>query len=189
MLSALTVAAICLTTPVNGVVVQEYSPIGQYQGHWGVDFAADLGTTVLAPVTGKVTFAGSVAGMRSITIEPLPGYKVSMSYLGHVRVETGRTVSRGDPVGSSGAPHGVPGVHLSVRLDGRYVDPQQHMGCMGTDITRALRLMPPPTPYPRRRAHRNTGRDLRSNPQRPSRRRQGGIGPVEIGPGADHARR
>ena len=38
------------------------------------------------PVSGRVTFAGSVAGMISVTIEPVPGFKVSVSYLSEVSV-------------------------------------------------------------------------------------------------------
>jgi murein DD-endopeptidase MepM/ murein hydrolase activator NlpD len=107
-----------------------------------------------------VTFAGSVAGMRTVTIEPVPGFKVSVSYLSEIVVETGQTVEWGQIVGRSGSPHGVQGVHLSTRIDGRYVDPEHQLGCRETDITRALRLVTPPAPYPRRSAHRHTRRDL-----------------------------
>lgn len=149
MFIGLAVAAVCLTTPVNGPVGAGYSPAGTYAGHWGVDYRAQVGDPVVAPASGKVTFAGTVAGMQTITIQPLPGLKVSLSYLSEIHVTAGRWVARGSPLGRAGSPHGLPGVHMSLRIDGRYVDPSSHMGCHDTDITRALRLVTPPRPYPR----------------------------------------
>jgi murein DD-endopeptidase MepM/ murein hydrolase activator NlpD len=88
--------------------------------------------------------------MRTITIEPVPGFKVSVSYLSQVGVATGQRVRRGEVVGLAGTPHGSPGAHLSTRIDGRYVDPRPLLGCIDTDISRALRLVTPPTGPPRR---------------------------------------
>lgn len=161
-------AAVCVAPPVPGPVTAAYAPVGQYAGHWGIDFAATEGYPVRAPTSGLVTFAGSVAGMSTVTIEPVSGFKVSVSYLDSVAVSRGTRVTRGSIVGSSGSPHGRSGVHLSTRIGGEYVDPQPHLGCSDTDVTRALRLVTPPSPYSRRRAHRNSRRDLRPNPCRSS---------------------
>jgi len=185
MLVVFAISAICLSAPVNGPVIAGYSPAGQYAGHWGLDFAAVVGQPVAAPASGRVTFAGSVAGMRSVTIEPVPGLKVSLSYLSTIEVSTGDRVTRGQTVGTAGAPHGVPGVHMSTRINGAYVDPATHMGCRDTDITRALRLVTPPRPYPRHRANRNPRRNLRSDPHRPPPRRRMRPSPVPAGPGVD----
>lgn len=189
MLAALALAAVCLMPPVDGPVAARFEPTGPYSGHFGVDYAVPVGTAVLAPVSGRVTFAGLVAGMRTMTIEPVPGFKVSLSYLETLQVTQGRLVERADPVATAGAPHGRPGVHLSTRSDGRYVDPLDQMGCRGTDITRALRLVTPPRPYPRSRAYRDPRRNLRPDPHRPSPR--GGVctRPAGSRPGALHARR
>ena len=151
MFLVLAIAAVCLTPPVPGPVIAGYAPTGTFSGHWGVDFAAPMGESVAAPVGGRITFAGSVAGMRTITIEPVPGYKVSVSYLSAIEVSTGDNVSRGTSIGRAGSPHGAPGVHMSVRVVDRYVDPAGLLGCTETDITRALRLVTPPQPRPRRR--------------------------------------
>ena len=62
---AMALTAVCLTGPVNGPVVEGYSPTGMYSGHWGVDYEAEVGEEVRSPVSGVVTFAGSVAGRRS----------------------------------------------------------------------------------------------------------------------------
>lgn len=168
MFVAFAIAAVCLSPPVNGPIVAGYAPVGVYGGHWGIDYSAGLDEVVRAPATGRVTFAGSVAGMRTVTVEPVAGLKVSVSYLSAISVETGEWVTRGSPLGLAGAPHGRPGVHLSTRIAGRYVDPETQLGCLETDISRALRLVTPTQPYPRRRAHRNPGRDLRPDPHRPS---------------------
>ena len=169
MLAALAVVAVCLSPPVpNSYVTAHYFPIGQYAGHWGVDYAAFEGEPVRAPTSGRVTFAGSVAGMRTITIEPVSGFKVSVSYLATIEVFEGATVRRGERIGTAGSPHGNPGVHLSLRVGGVYVDPLQQMGCLQTDITRGLRLLPPPRAYPRARAYRDPRRNLRPDSRRPS---------------------
>lgn len=151
MFVVLAIAAVCLAPPVPGPVIEGFAPTGTYSGHWGVDFGAAEGDIVAAPVSGLVTFAGSVAGMRTITIEPVPGFKVSVSYLSSIGVSTGDSVRRGETVGRAGSPHGTPGVHMSVRLADRYVDPAGLFACTETDITRALRLVPPPQPQSRSR--------------------------------------
>jgi murein DD-endopeptidase MepM/ murein hydrolase activator NlpD len=160
-LVGLVVGAICMAAPVQGPIVAGYAPVGEYGGHWGVDYRAAVGTPVMAPVAGRVTFAGVVAGMATITVEPVPGFKVSVSYLSAIEVGTGETVERGQVIGRSGMPHGIEGVHLSTRIDGRYVDPEQYLGCRQTDITRALRLLTPPGPYFRQSGYRpSRGSDL-----------------------------
>jgi murein DD-endopeptidase MepM/ murein hydrolase activator NlpD len=187
MLVQMALAAVCLIAPVEGPVTAGFAPIGDYAGHWGIDFGVTVGTPIRAPASGRVTFAGSVAGMLSVTIEPVSGYKVSVSYLSELAVLAGQSVSRGQTIGRSGSPHGSPGAHLSARIDGRYVDPRARLGCISTDISRALRLLPPPAPYPRRRAHRHPGWDLRPDPYRtPSRRRDCPVS-GKSRPGAVHA--
>ena len=171
LLINLAIAAVCVSAPVEGPVTAKFAPVGEYSGHWGVDFAAEPGSAVRAPASGTVTFAGSVAGMRTVTIEPVPGLKVSVSYLATTEVSGGSRITRGQRIGTSGVPHGVAGVHLSVRVDGRYVDPAGFLGCRSTDISRALRLVEPPMPYPRRRAYRHSRWDVRPHPHRPPARR------------------
>lgn len=187
MLTQLVLSAICLVAPVDGPVLEGFAPVGSYGGHWGIDYGVPFGSEVGAPGSGRVTFAGSVAGMRTVTIEPVPGFKVSVSYLSEIVVETGQSVERSQIVGRSGSPHGVDGVHLSTRIDGRYVDPESQLGCRETDITRALRLVTPPAPYPRRSAHRHTRRDLRPDSSGPPPRRRDRTVPRTAGPGVAHA--
>jgi hypothetical protein len=58
-----------LIRPVSGAVVAAFAPVGDYAGHWGVDLAAAPGTVVRAPGAGVVSFSGTVAGRRSVTID------------------------------------------------------------------------------------------------------------------------
>ena len=95
MLLAFALSAVCLMAPVDGPVVAEYAPVGFYGGHWGIDYAAAAGSQVRAPASGRITFAGSVAGMRSVTIEPVPGFKVSLSYLSEIERVVGHPWSIG----------------------------------------------------------------------------------------------
>lgn len=168
------ITAVCLSPPVAGPVSSLFAPVGQYEGHFGIDYSVPVGTDVLAPADGPVTFAGSVAGMKTITIEPVSNFKVSVSYLSEVLVAAGAIVVRGQVIARSGLPHQIPGVHLSTRIDGAYVDPLLQLGCVGTEISRALRLVTPPQLYPRTRAHRDTRRNFRSDSSRPSARRRNG---------------
>ena len=176
---------VCLLLPIpGGDVVRPFSPEGDYAGHWGVDVAASRGTPVLAPLTGQVSFAGSVAGMRTVTIDRGP-MKVSLSYLDSVGVTTDSVVQAGAAVGTSGLAHGDAAVHMSVRLSGTYVDPAPFLGCRLGSISDALRLVP----YPDAGAHRNPRRDVRSTASRPPPHRGGGLPPARSGSGHVHARR
>jgi len=145
----------CLLAPVPGAVQTPFAPTGAYAGHWGVDLAAEMGTAVRAPVGGTVSFAGSVAGMLTVTI--VSGeMKVSVSYLSSVGVSRGDEVQAGEVVGQSGVAHGGDALHLSVRLHGQYVDPAPFLACRFGPISDALRLVP----YPDRSANRIAGRNL-----------------------------
>ena len=146
----------CLMAPVEGPVLEPYAPTGAYAGHWGVDFAAVPGTVVVAPLDGRVSFAGSVAGMLTVTIER-GDLKVSVSYLSEVLVTVGDEVSAGATIARSGSAHGTEALHLSTRIGGRYVDPAPFLACAFRPLSEALRLVP----YPGERANRTPRRNLR----------------------------
>lgn len=126
---------VCLALPpVGGPVVAGFEPSTGYAGHWGVDIAADPGSEVRAPGSGVVTFAGRVAGMRSVTIRMDDGLRVSLSYLSSVEVSAGQHVRAGAVVGRSGLAHGEAAVHLSTRIGGMYVDPMAYLRCRSGTI-------------------------------------------------------
>lgn len=125
-----------LARPVPGVALVRFSE--RYgsehpRTHCGIDLSGEPGEPVRAPCGGTVVFAGLIpadGGGRTgaVTIEPEGGVAVTVSPLAEVAVTRGDAVDRGATVGvlaaagdaSSNEPH----LHLSVRRDGRYVDPE-----------------------------------------------------------------
>jgi septal ring factor EnvC (AmiA/AmiB activator) len=96
---------------------------------------------VRSPGSGRVTFAGSVAGRLSVAVELRPGLVATLSYLGSTTVSAGDRVGSGDVVGTAGRAHDTDSVHLSVRVDGRYVDPAALLSCRMGHLPDALRLV------------------------------------------------
>lgn len=178
MIVAAAVLAFCLQAPVPGEMTSPFAPIGHYQGHWGLDLAANPGSQVRAPGPGVVTFAGSVAGMLTVTIDHGGGLRSSVSYLESILVAHGDEVGSGEVVGRSGAAHGRPQLHLSVRVNGEYVDPEPFLACGAGQPGRLYLLPPPARSYARTRAHRPVGGNFRSTSHRPSSRRRRGLSPA-----------
>ncbi len=130
-----------LEWPVAGPTVNGFEPTGQYSGHWGIDIGAEEGTLVSAAAAGRVTFAGQVVDNQTVTIDHGGGLKTSYSFLEVRSVDAGAWVEPGGSIGRSGWSHEIAGLHFSVRLSGRYVDPLDWMGCQGYQPDRALRLV------------------------------------------------
>lgn len=131
---AATPAAHAWVWPAAGPVLRPFS-LGpdSYAGgqHRGVDIGAELGSSVLAPAAGTVSFVGSIPGAgRAVTIRTPDGYAVTLLQLGSTSVAPGTPVAEGAVVGDVGesadAVTSAPHVHLGVRVaadpDG-YVDP------------------------------------------------------------------
>jgi murein DD-endopeptidase MepM/ murein hydrolase activator NlpD len=121
------------TWPVVGPVIQTFDPpdTPYGSGHRGIDIAAAVGTTVVAPADGNVTFAGPVGGYLFVTIDHGGGLSSTYSWLSAKLVRKGDRVLQGQPValtgwGHPGAP--IPHLHLGVKLDGAYVDPLSYLG-------------------------------------------------------------
>lgn len=133
-----------LAPPVPGKAVRPFAP-AEEGGHWGVDLSSPRGGVVRAPVTGTVTFSGTVAGMRSVTLAPSSRVRVSLSYLSEVWVAKSQRVRAGQPLGRSGADRGLWAVHLSLRMDGRYLDPSPALDCRsgGGSVGGSLKLVHP----------------------------------------------
>jgi hypothetical protein len=157
-----------LWMPVAGAVVRGFDArAGPYgPGHRGIDIAASVGTLVRAPATGRVVFAGPVAGTTWVSLLVAPGVLVTVGPLltppitatvvgprapvgrlgpGHPLPPVGPASVEVPPVGSSpgqagppvgrgsagqagppagrGGSSGAATLHLSVRVNGVYVDP------------------------------------------------------------------
>ena len=135
-LVALWLAFGCVAPP--GVVERTFAPVGTYGGHWGADFAMEAGSDVIVVADGIVSFAGTVAGMNTVTVDHGGGIRTSYSYLEAIRVRRGERVHRGDVLGTSGMDHGIAALHFSTRVNGSYVDPSFVFSCVGG----ILRLSP-----------------------------------------------
>lgn len=105
-------------------------PAGPYApGHRGVDLAAPPGTPVRAVATGRVTFAGPVAGHGVLVVElARSGEPPLRTTYGPVRsqVRVGDEVVAGAPVAAveAGPSHCAAGcLHWGVRRGDTYVDP------------------------------------------------------------------
>lgn len=129
MLFTVLVASLCLAPPVNTPVVAPFvAPACSYcAGHRTVDFA-NASTTVVAPIAGRVSFAGEVAGRRFVSVRS-GDHTVTVGGLGSLAVVAGQIVSTGQTVGRGTA---LGSVTLSVRRDAgqpteEYLDPGQFL--------------------------------------------------------------
>jgi murein DD-endopeptidase MepM/ murein hydrolase activator NlpD len=138
-----------LWMPVVGALVRGFDArAGPYgPGHRGIDVAAPVGALVRAPAAGSIVFAGQVAGTNRVSILVAPGVLVTLGPLLDRPVTAGRVRSR-VPVGRVGPGHlaappgqGATTLHLSLRVDGEYVDPLAYL----VDRPRP-RLAPLPAP-------------------------------------------
>jgi murein DD-endopeptidase MepM/ murein hydrolase activator NlpD len=144
-------AAIPWSWPVTGPIVRGYdppdSPYGS--GHRGIDVAAAIGSLVLAPDDGVVTFAGKVGGRLFLTIDHGAGVTSTCSWLTSVLVRKNDRVTRGQPVATTDWGHTdltVPHLHFGVRLDGAYVDPLVYL--IAPSVSTMIRLAPLDAPPP-----------------------------------------
>jgi hypothetical protein len=142
--------ALAWTWPVDGPVLRPFilgdDPYAAGQ-HRGIDIGAPTGTTVRAPASGTVSFAGTVpGGGRTVTIRTTDGYSVTLVHLGTIGAARGADVAEGASVGTVG-PSGEaelpdPYVHLGIRLT---ADPNGYHDPLGLLPSRAA---PAPEPAP-----------------------------------------
>ncbi|MEX1163778.1 MAG: peptidoglycan DD-metalloendopeptidase family protein [Nitriliruptor sp.] len=122
--------------PVPGAVLRGFAdPEHAYApGHRGVDLAADHGAPVASAAAGEVTFAGTVAGRRWVTVAHADGVRTSYGHLAAVHVATGTAVARGQVLGAATGSNGddplrpEPGLHWSARRGEVYLDPLSLLG-------------------------------------------------------------
>jgi murein DD-endopeptidase MepM/ murein hydrolase activator NlpD len=121
------------TWPVPGPIVRGFdppaSPYGS--GHRGIDIATPIGTAVVAPAPGQVTFAGKVGGHLFVTLDHGAGLESTYSWLSSVAVKKGNDVSAGDVIATTGPGHPtdvIPNLHMGVKLHDVYVDPLDYLG-------------------------------------------------------------
>lgn len=101
--------------PVTGVVKQ----------HTGTDFAASMGTPIMAAAGGTVTRAGSARGYGTLVVIDHGSFETWYAHMSRIDVQVGQVVSAGQQiaaVGSEGYSTG-PHLHLEVRVNGKPMDP------------------------------------------------------------------
>ncbi|MCB1736071.1 MAG: M23 family metallopeptidase [Gammaproteobacteria bacterium] len=91
------------------------------QPHYGVDVAAPVGTPVIAPAGGIVTFAHPDMYYSGVTVLIDHGQHLSSAFLHMSRatVTVGQRVEQGDKIGEIGATGRVTGPHLDWRMNWR----------------------------------------------------------------------
>ncbi len=88
------------------------------QPHFGIDIAAPLGTTVVAPASGVVTYSEDMYySGHTLVIDH--GYNLSSSFLHlhRVLVNVGDRVKQGEPIAQVGATGRSTGPHLDWRMN------------------------------------------------------------------------
>jgi len=119
--------------PVVGPVILGFDPPDSpyASGHRGIDVAVAVGTPVVAPADGTVTFAGKVGGQLFVTLDHGGGLLSTYSWVSERLVSKGQVVVGGEVVALSGTGHPgsllPPHLHIGVRLDGVYVDPLEYL--------------------------------------------------------------
>ena len=94
--------------------------ISQYfhYGHYGIDIAADYGTPIVAPVAGKVIFAGwkSNGGGYQVWLQLTNGLYTTEYHMSAVTVSTGQDVAKGQRVGKIGMTGWASGNHVMFEV-------------------------------------------------------------------------
>jgi len=101
---------------------------GRLSMHEGIDYAAPIGTPILATGEGTVTRVGWMGGYgRVVVVAHAFGFETRYTHLRRSLVKVGQRVGRGDRIaqmGSSGRSTGSH-VHYEVRLNGQPVNPSK----------------------------------------------------------------
>lgn len=129
-----------MVLPITGLDVRDV--INQYEGpllpygagHRGIDLPAALGTTVISPVSGEITFSGQVGYRDSISIRFGGSMWATLEPVCSDMAE-GTLVSAGDPIGTLCQTNPnyqwhceLPCIHFGTRTDAGYFSPLALIG-------------------------------------------------------------
>jgi murein DD-endopeptidase MepM/ murein hydrolase activator NlpD len=121
--------------PVEGQITGSFGErIDPFKGegafHSGVDISAGLGSTVIAPADGFVTYADFLGGYgRAVMVDHGHGISTRYGHLASFAVTAGQHIHRGDIigyVGLSGRSTG-PHLHYEVRINDTPVNPYKYL--------------------------------------------------------------
>lgn len=118
-------AARCWRAPVDAPVSDPYrQPACRWcPGNRGIAYGTPRGAAVFAVATGRVTFAGSVAGTEFVVIRDASGLLATYGNVAGNRIKRGDLVISGVQIGST-----LGAFHFGVRAEGRYIDPTPMIG-------------------------------------------------------------
>jgi murein DD-endopeptidase MepM/ murein hydrolase activator NlpD len=118
-------AAPCWPPPVDSPVTDPFrAPDCRWcAGNRGIEYGTVAGAPVRAVATGRVSFAGTVAGVTYLVVRDAAGRRVTYGTLTGLRHRRGDLVVAGTVVGRAAGPF-----HLGLRVDDRYVDPAPFIG-------------------------------------------------------------
>ena len=140
----------CWPPPVDAPVVDPFrEPECRWcPGNRGLEYGTAPGVRVAAVATGRVTFAGSIAGIVYVVIRHADGLRATYGNLRSSDHDVGDLVARGAVVGRAAGR-----VHFGLRDGDRYLDPARRLG----RLVHRARLVPVdgrpgnPSPPPRLR--------------------------------------
>jgi murein DD-endopeptidase MepM/ murein hydrolase activator NlpD len=121
--------------PVQGRITGSFGErIDPFSGegafHRGVDISSDIGTRIIAPADGVVSFSNIMNGYgRAVMIDHGNGISTLYGHMSGFAVSSGQLVHRGDTigyVGSSGRSTG-PHLHYEVRIFNTPVNPHKYL--------------------------------------------------------------
>lgn len=94
-----------LTRPIDGAVLRGFDDVSRYApGHRGVDLAGQVGEPVRAAAAGTVSFAGSVAGVGTVTVDHGAGWFTTYQPVS-AQVSRGEVVESGTLLGTLALGH------------------------------------------------------------------------------------
>ncbi|MGH7369768.1 MAG: M23 family metallopeptidase, partial [Candidatus Methylomirabilaceae bacterium] len=103
---------------------------GRRQMHEGVDISNSVGTPIVAPADGVVSYAGPLGGFGNV-VSIDHGHQISTFYahLHQHAVSRGQRVRRGDRIATLGTSGRVTGPHLhyEIQVKGETIDPTRYI--------------------------------------------------------------
>ena len=98
-------------------------------GHRGLDLQA-TGSTILAPLTGVISFSGDVALRGVLTITGPDGEQVSLEPVA-TELRSGDSVAKGEPIAELQSGHcATLCVHIGLRVEASYRSPRKELGVL-----------------------------------------------------------
>lgn len=118
--------------PVEGITTGTFGTKRFYNGvegnyHNGFDIAADTGTNIVAPSSGKIILTGDFFyNGKTIFLDHGRGLKSIMIHLDEILVKENQLVEKGQVIGTVGSTGKSTGAHLhwSILVNNTYIDPE-----------------------------------------------------------------